>query len=472
MKVEFISIIPSFGAIVLLTISLIYSFLKGKQCKFSGNIWVYVMLLFSCFIMVSRSSDLNSVGFFQMIVLVFSISTLFFIGFMSNKIVSKNFEYLIIFMFAVTTLLLLVSSRDLFTIFLLIEMHNLCMFALLILHKDKMLAIESSIKYLFLGGFATIFYGFGMVLMYGVTGTLSLIDLKYYLPFLDSNYLISVASTCILLSLFVKMGVAPFHFWVADVYQGAPIFISAYMSTILKFVYLIVVGCMFDVFGNFLPMNFILNLSILSIVVGALAAVTQRNFLRFMAYSGVNNLGYILILFYSAKFETAFALSLLYMIIYVTAVFGLFINFAIVVKNSTVEVNMQNSLDNLIGYSRSNPILAISIAINVFSLIGLPPFAGFFVKYFVIYSISDVSIQYLLGILFVVFQLATFYYLRIIKLVYFDDSNYRIGRHYNEKYIFSVCFLAIFSALMALVFSFYILALLDFFNCIVKIYFL
>lgn len=338
----------------------------------------------------------------------------------------KRFEFPILLLLATLGMLLLISSANLLSLYLGLELMSLSLYVMTAFHRDDRQATEAGMKYFVLGSLASGFILFGISYIYGFTGSTGFADLATALQSVSSDVTtIDPQSLGVMLGLvFVlagfcfKLSVAPFHMWTPDVYQGAPTAVTGFFATAPKvagvFILLRVLA------GPFADMTMqwqqiILFVSIASMVVGALGAISQRNIKRMLAFSSVGHVGYALMAVLAASDEGAQSL-LIYFSLYIFMSLGAF-GCVLLMQRDGVAVE---NIEELGGASRQHPLFAALLAILMFSLAGIPPLAGFFGKFYVF--LAAMKAGYLgvaiIGVLSSV--VAAFYYLRVVKVMYFD----------------------------------------------------
>jgi NADH-quinone oxidoreductase subunit N len=267
---------------------------------------------------------------------------------------------------------------------------------------------------------------FGFSLIYAFTGTSNLVNLFQFLAVTSSNTIIingiSIASIFVLAALLFKLSAAPFHLWAPDIFEGAPTAITAFFAIVPKIGILVLLTrfsyfSFYDIFFSW--QKLLIFASLFSIIIGTFGALVQSKLKRLLAYSAISHMGYILIGFCSGCFEGLEA-SYMYVLIYIVmTLIGFIIILGIYEKKTLKRLNY---IKDLMILTKSNPILAISLLVAFFSMAGIPPLAGFFSKMFLFIVAIQVS-MYLLAFIGVLMSVVScFYYIRIIKLAYFDSS--------------------------------------------------
>jgi NADH-quinone oxidoreductase subunit N len=318
----------------------------------------------------------------------------------------------------------LVSAANFITLFLGLEILSMALYALCASAPGRPRSSESALKYFLLGSFSSVFLLYGIALLYGVTGTFDLVSINARLINTDS-YLPMIAFLLIALGLLFKLGAVPFHFWIADVYQGAPTPITAFMACAVKaaaaaVVLRVISGVFADLHGLWSGM--IACCAVLTMVVGNIVALQQRSMKRMLAFSSVAHAGYLLVgvLAIGPQYGGAAAIAF-YLVTYAAMTFG---SFAVVQIVSAGQASKKNSDDvsRFQGLSSTHPFLAACMALFLFSLAGLPPGVSGLVAKFFIFSAAvraDYVILSVVGVL--MSAVSCYYYLRVVVAMYFME---------------------------------------------------
>lgn len=334
-------------------------------------------------------------------------------------------EFAVLLMLAVLGMMIMVSANNLMSLYMGLELQSLSLYVLTALHRSQSKPSEAALKYFMLGALSSGLLLFGASLIYGFIGTLSFEGIAAQLlaqEGIEPAALLGVIF--VLVGVLFKMSAAPFHMWTPDVYEGAPKHVTAFFATAPKAAAIgLLVRLLADPFYILLPslQQILIVVSVLSMTIGAFAALKQTNIKRLLAYSSIGHVGYMLIGL-AAGTTAGLASVSLYMLIYIVMNLGLFCCVLLMkVGDQHVE-----SIRDLSGVARHRPLYAAAISILMLSMAGIPPMAGFLGKFFVF----DAAIQaelYALAVIGVLTSVvAAFYYLRIIKIMYFDSSEYAI----------------------------------------------
>ena len=340
-------------------------------------------------------------------------------------------EFLTLLLFALLGMMLMISAGSFITLYLGLELMSLCLYAMVAMDRDSAASTEAAMKYFVLGALASGMLLYGMSMIYGATGTLTLPEVSKQLsgiaghvteqPFLVFGLVFVVAGVAF------KLGVVPFHMWVPDVYHGAPTAVTLVIGTAPKIaafamaMRLLVYG-MLDLAHDWQQMLTIL--AVLSMGVGNITAVAQRNLKRMLAYSTIAQMGFMLLGLLSGvvggnylNAADAYAAAMFYTVTYVLMAAGAF-GMLLVLSRKGFECE---NLDDLKGLNRRHPWYAFLLLVMMFSLAGVPPAVGFYAKLAVLSATVNAG-QVWLAVVAVVFSLiGAFYYLRVVKVMYFDE---------------------------------------------------
>lgn len=370
-------------------------------------------------------------SFIKTLILIASTATMlmFFSENRSSKIMT--FEIPILATISVAGMMLIVSSNSLISLFLSLEIMSLPMYLLAASDRNSSKSSEAGLKYFILGSLSSGLFLFGASLVYGYTGQIGYDELIKFFALsigesdsLDIPVGILVGLVFITASICFKISAVPFHMWAPDVYQGSPTVITAFFATAPKITGLaLFVRLMLDPFGVLYEqwMQIIILISMASMIIGGLAAIMQRNIKRLIAYSSIGHVGFALTGLVSADVAGIQGLFV-YISIYASMIIGTFA-LLLLVKNGG---NEPHNIEDLSGLSSEQPILAFMLAVLFLSQAGIPPLAGFFAKFYVLLPVIKQQL-YLLAIVFVVMSvISAFYYLRVIKFMYFNESEEKI----------------------------------------------
>ena len=330
-------------------------------------------------------------------------------------------DFIVLTLLALLGQCIMISGSNLLTLYLGLELLALPTYAIVAMRRDSALSAESAMKYFILGALASGFLLYGISMLYGATGSLDLDDiLKAVSDNRINRLVLAFAVVFIVSGLAFKLGVAPFHMWVPDVYQGAPTAITLMIAGAPK---LAVFGLMYRLLvGGLLPLNqdwqpMIMILAVLSLVIGNLTAISQTNIKRMLAYSTIAHMGFMILGMLSIFDEHAYSAALFYAITYVITTLG---SFGLLMLLSRQGYECE-TLDDLKGLNRRNPWVAFMGLVLMFSLAGIPPTVGFAAKLSILETLVDSGHLYLAIFAVMTSLVGAFYYLRVVKLMYFDE---------------------------------------------------
>ncbi|MFC3908910.1 NADH-quinone oxidoreductase subunit NuoN [Legionella dresdenensis] len=331
-------------------------------------------------------------------------------------------DYYILGLFSTLGMMTLVSAHSLLTIYLGLELLSLPLYALTAIRRTNSDAAEAAMKYFVMGAIASGMLLYGLSLLYGATGKLDLLDIANGISanWQEQSTLLSFALVFIIAGVGFKLAAVPFHMWAPDVYQGAPVSVTLFVSAAPKIAAL---GMMLRLLVIALPglaaewQHLILVMALLSTALGNLLAITQQNIKRLLGYSAISHAGYALFGILAAD-NAGYSAALYYMLVYSIMTVGAF---GLIVLMSRDGVEVEN-VDDLKGLNKRNPWLAFLMLIVMFSMAGVPPTVGFFTKLLVLKALVDANMTWVatLGLLFAV--IGAYYYIRIVKVMYFDSA--------------------------------------------------
>ena len=361
----------------------------------------------------------DAFGHFMKVLALFGaiVSLVMSIPFLRAQGINK-FEFPILIMLSVLGMMTLISAGNLIALYLGFELMSLALYVIAAFHRDDGRASEAGLKYFVLGALSSGLLLYGASLIYGFAGTVSFVAIG---TALQGNGSIGVIFGLVFLSagLAFKMSAVPFHMWTPDVYEGAPTPVTAFFATAPKMAAVaITVRVIITAFPGIVSQwqQIIIFISIASMILGSFAAIGQTNIKRLMAYSAIGHMGFALVGLAPGTEAGVYGV-LIYMLIYLVMTLG---TFAAILSMKRDGLNVE-TISDLSGLSQNNPSMAFFLAMIMFSLAGIPPLAGFFAKFYVFQAAIQGNLYGLavLGVLSSV--VAAFYYLRIVKMMYFDQ---------------------------------------------------
>ena len=349
-------------------------------------------------------------------------------------------EYFTISLLGLIGTMIMISANSLLMLYLGIELLSLSLYALIGFNKKSSLSSEAAIKYYVLGAMSSGILLFGISLIYGFTGSIVYDDIAAQMINIDSNSVEYIAIifgiVFITASLCFKFGAAPFHMWVPDIYQGSLISTTILLSTLPKIAVFIVFLNLY--FIPFISLNHVWSdilifVGMLSIILGSIFALTQENIKRLLAYSAISNIGFIILSLGLVSIDGIHA-SLYYTIVYTLTALA---SFGIITHITSNSNDIENIKD-LAGLSKTHPYFAFLILITMLSSAGIPPLIGFHAKLMVIKALIDSSYIILSIIVVIMTVVSAYYYLKVIKTIYFDDREDLISTHSRTNFVLSI----------------------------------
>ena len=336
-------------------------------------------------------------------------------------------EYPILILTSVLGMLVMISSNELITFYIGLELQSLSLYVLASFNRDEAKSSESGLKYFVLSALSSGLLLYGCSLIYGFTGTTNFDVISSNLYEFNKGAVFGIVF--ILVGLSFKISAVPFHMWAPDVYEGSPTSITLLFSIAPKIAALtIFIRFLYIPFINVIDQwqIIIIFISISSMIFGAVAAMGQKNIKRLLAYSSIGHIGYILAGLTTGSNE-GIQSSITYLSIYIFMNLGIFSCIFMMKRENTYYEN----IDDLSGLSKNHPVMAICMLLLLFSLAGIPPLAGFFAKFYVFMAILKSEMYYLAIVGLTTTVISAYYYLRIIKIMYFDDATKPFDIQYN-----------------------------------------
>ena len=416
---------------VFLSLSIFSLLMIGVFVKNSFNL-IYKLSIFLIFllILIVLNTDGETIKIFKesfvsdhfslFAKLLILISSFFILIISKQYIVdikNNKFEYPIIVLLSILGMFFMVSSNDLILFYLGLELQSLSLYILASIDRDNLKSSEAGIKFFVLSALSSGLLLYGCSLLYGFTGSTNFEVIASNTA--DSTIGIIFAMVFILVGLAFKVSAVPFHMWTPDVYEGSPTSVTSFFSVVPK-----VAGIVIFIRFMYLPFQEILDqwkyilvfISIASMILGAVAAIGQNNIKRLIAYSSIGHIGYA-IAGMTPGTENGFKSTLIYISIYAVMNIGVFACIFLMKRNGKYIEDIQE----LSGASKNHPLMSLSLLIILSSLAGIPPMAGFFAKFYVFMAVIESGMFTLAVIGLVTTVVSAFYYIRIIKIMYFDD---------------------------------------------------
>jgi NADH-quinone oxidoreductase subunit N len=432
MSMTYLPALPEiFLAVACLSLLMIGVFLRGDPTDRIA--WLSVLVLIVTGILLFSapvSGTVTAFGgfyvvdefalFFKVLVLIGSaLAIIMSLDYIARENM-RRFEFPILILFAALGMMMMLSANDLIALYLGLELHSLALYVVAAFQRDSVRSTEAGLKYFVLGALSSGMLLYGASMVYGFAGTTTFEGLAEAFAAEGPAALgLVVGLVFVIAGLAFKVSAVPFHMWTPDVYEGAPTPVTAFFAAAPKLaatgLFLrVMVGPFGDLHDEWLQV--IWFIAVASMILGAVAAVAQTNIKRLMAYSSIGNIGYALVGLAPGTSEGIRGV-LVYMAIYLFMTIGTFGCILLMrQKGKFVE-----GIYDLAGLSRTHPGMALALAVFMFSLAGVPPLAGFFGKFYVFYAAVQTGLIWLVVIAVVTSVVSAFYYLRIVKVMYFDD---------------------------------------------------
>jgi len=356
-------------------------------------------------------------------------------------------EYLALLLISTCGGLIMISANDFLVFYLGLELQALSLYLLASFNTKSGQSSEAGIKYFILGSLASGILLFGISLVYGFSGSTNFDNIHEFISKLKPEEIpagLVFGTILVATALFFKTSAAPFHMWAPDVYQGAPTAVLAFFGTAVKFTAVSALIIIASKFAWVILCKIVILVGLLSIIIGSLGAIFQKNLKRLLAFSSISHLGFIFIGISNFD-KNSISVGIFYLIIYALISIGILSFLTIISSNSGDESDHQNdiifNINSLGGLYKTNPVMTISLTALLFSSAGIPPLAGFFAKFFILKSAVSFGLIYIVIIAVVISTISAFYYLRIIKIMYFDEpaNKIQIEDYGNTRLIICIC---------------------------------
>lgn len=427
-------LILAVGALVLLMIGVFAGERSGRMVSVLAMILFAASALWLIFI---PSTGLAFGGVYQAdgfsrFMKVTALIGSFVALFMSLGLAKENqldkFEFPVLLVLCTLGIMLMISANDLIALYLGLELQSLAIYVVAAINRDSVKSTEAGLKYFVLGALSSGMLLYGMSLVYGFTGHTHFADIAQALNVEGARSLgLIFGLVFILAGIAFKISAVPFHMWTPDVYEGAPTPVTAFLASAPKVAAMammtrIVITAFQPIMADW--QQVVVFISIASMLLGSFAAIGQKNIKRLMAYSSIGHMGYALVGL-AAGNQTGVSGVMLYMVIYMVMTLG---SFAIIMSMRRKDGTVVEGIDDLAGLSSTNPFMATVLTILMFSLAGIPPMAGFFAKYFVFVAAIEAKLYALAIIGVLASVVGAYYYLRVIKLMWFDEAKGEFAR--------------------------------------------
>ncbi|MDC1113151.1 NADH-quinone oxidoreductase subunit NuoN [Candidatus Pelagibacter sp.] len=437
---------------IFISLSIMFLLILGVFLK-DGSKLIFnislLVLLITAIITINETFSINRMTLFNDSVVIDYMSSFMkiitLLGAFLVLIISSSYlkifkifkiEYPILILSSVLGMMVMISSNDLMVFYMGLELQSLALYVLATFNRDQLKSSEAGLKYFVLSALSSGLLLYGCSLIYGFSGSTNFDTIANQLN--SNEYVLTFGIVFILVGLAFKISAAPFHMWAPDVYEGSPTSVTLFFTMVPKIAALTVfIRFLYVPFLNLIDQwqMIIIFLSIASMLFGAIAAIGQTNIKRLIAYSSIGHIGYTLAGLATGSNE-GIQSSIIYISIYIIMNLALFSCLLMLKRNN----QYYEEIGDLSGLFKNHPLLSLSLLIILFSLAGIPPLAGFFAKFYIFKAVLEQSMYFLaiVGLLSTV--VAAFYYLRIIKIIYFDAEKEKYDQDHNMWLKFSLTF--------------------------------
>ncbi len=427
---------------------LILGVFKKNSSKIIQNVSLLILLITAVITFNETLSDKQITLFNESVIIDYLSSFMKIVTLLAAFIVlliSSNYlrtfkifkiEYPILILSSVLGMMIMISSNDLIVFYMGLELQSLALYVLASFDRDKLKSSEAGLKYFVLSALSSGLLLYGCSLIYGFTGSTNFNVIAN--QFNTNEYAITFGIVFVLVGLAFKISAVPFHMWAPDVYEGSPTSVTLFFTIVPKIAALTVfIRFLFVPFLNLIEQwqMILVFLSIASMLFGAIAAIGQKNLKRLIAYSSISHVGYALAGLATGS-NDGIQSSVIYITIYIIMNLGFFSCLLMMKRNNVY----YEQIDDLSGLSKNHPMLSLSLLIILFSLAGIPPLAGFFAKFYIFKSVIEQSMYFLAIVGLLATVVAAFYYLRIIKIMYFDKEKESYDKDHSLWLKFSLTF--------------------------------
>ena len=448
---------------IFISLSIMFLLMLGVFKKNSAELVFnisLIVLFFTAVIVFNESLAVNEITLFNQSVIfdylasfmkIVTLISAFLVLTISSTYLKTikifTIEYPILFLCSVLGMMIMMSSNDLIVFYMGLELQSLALYVLATFDRDQKKSSEAGLKYFVLSALSSGLLLYGCSLIYGFSGSTNFDIIANQLN--SNSYALTFGIVFILVGLAFKISAVPFHMWAPDVYEGSPTSVTLIFTMLPKIATLTVfIRFLYTPFFNLIDQwqSIIIFLSIASMLFGAIAAIGQTNIKRLIAYSSIGHMGYVLAGLATGSNE-GIQSSIIYMSIYIIMNLGFFSVLLMLRRNN----QYYEDIKDLSGLSKHHPLLSLSLLLILFSLAGIPPLAGFFAKFYVFKSVIEQSMYFLAIVGLVTTVIAAFFYLRIIKIIYFDKEIEK----YDTDHILWLKFSLAFSTILILFYFIY-----------------
>ena len=437
---------------IFISLSIMFLLILGVFKKDSSKLIFntsQLILLITAVITINETFSVNRVTLFKDSVVIDQMSSLMkiitLLGAFLVLTISTNYlktfklfkiEYPVLVLCSVLGMMVMISSNDLIVFYMGLELQSLALYVLATFNRDQLQSSEAGLKYFVLSALSSGLLLYGCSLIYGFSGSTNFDIISNQLN--SDEYVLTFGIVFIIVGLAFKISAVPFHMWAPDVYQGSPTSVTLFFTMVPKIAALTVfIRFLYVPFLNLIDQwqMIIVFLSIASMLFGAIAAIGQTNIKRLIAYSSIGHIGYTLAGLATGTNE-GIQSSIVYISIYIIMNLALFSCLLMLKRNN----KYYEDIEDLSGLSKNHPLLSLSLLAILFSLAGIPPLAGFFAKFYIFKAVIEQSMYFLAVVGLLSTVVAAFYYLRIIKIIYFDKENEKYDEDHSIWLKFSLTF--------------------------------
>ena len=437
---------------IFISLSIMFLLILGVFKKDSSKLIFntsQLILLITAVITINETFSVNRVTLFKDSVVIDQMSSLMkiitLLGAFLVLTISTNYlktfklfkiEYPVLVLCSVLGMMVMISSNDLIVFYMGLELQSLALYVLATFNRDQLQSSEAGLKYFVLSALSSGLLLYGCSLIYGFSGSTNFDIISNQLN--SNEYVLTFGIVFIIVGLAFKISAVPFHMWAPDVYQGSPTSVTLFFTMVPKIAALTVfIRFLYVPFLNLIDQwqMIIVFLSIASMLFGAIAAIGQTNIKRLIAYSSIGHIGYTLAGLATGTNE-GIQSSIVYISIYIIMNLALFSCLLMLKRNN----KYYEDIEDLSGLSKNHPLLSLSLLVILFSLAGIPPLAGFFAKFYIFKAVIEQSMYFLAVVGLLSTVVAAFYYLRIIKIIYFDKEKEKYDEDHSIWLKFSLTF--------------------------------
>ncbi|HFD86923.1 MAG TPA: NADH-quinone oxidoreductase subunit NuoN [Gammaproteobacteria bacterium] len=429
---EFVMILPEIFVLSMACIILVLDLFLSKSERAISYWLALLTLVFAAVITLSINKGETQLLFFGtfisdpmgavlkvFIYLVTGLAFLYSRHYLRDRNLFQG-EYYVLGLFGMLGMMVMVSAHSLLTVYLGLELLSLSLYAMVAFNRDSYPCSEAAMKYFVLGALASGMLLYGMSILYGLTGTLDIGLIADTLGKQESTVPLVFATVFIVVGIAFKLGAVPFHMWVPDVYQGAPTPVTLFIGSAPKIAaFAMIMRLLAESVGALHAewQGMLVALAVLSLGIGNVVAIAQTNLKRMLAYSTISHVGFLL-LGILAGTQEGYSAAMFYIITYALMAAGAF-GMIILLSRAGFEAD---EIEDFKGLNQRNPWFALVMLILMFSMAGVPPTVGFYAKLSVLQAVIDIDMVWLAGVAVFFSVIGAFYYIRLIKVMYFDDA--------------------------------------------------